>query len=201
MNIADSYRIRAAQYTWARRITPLLSLVLMISMLMYVVVPAAGAGSTIPRYGVKVAGERVGEHSSWGIWLFGRHGKRCWAVRNMQGDIGNVEAYCGVSFSSKPWQLVARGSFNGNRRSMLFFLTRKDVTGINAEIEGKANRPSTWIHVDAQRLAWNDAHHAHLRRDFGYGVVTFLGPLGCIKRLSVLGKGGIRIGPVRQFVC
>lgn len=180
------------------------SIALAVAILGLVAIPAVGSKSAIPGYGVKVAGGQVDDGSSWGIWLYGSsHAGQCWATKTVGSRFKNVEANCGFSVPSKSWQFAARGSFGSGRhhRSMLFFLTRRNVGSLNVQLGFKSNRAPRWVHLKAQLLTASEARQARLRRDFGYAVAVFSGPLGCIRRVSVFDKFGNRVERASHVAC
>jgi hypothetical protein len=172
--------------------------------LAFLIVPSAMSRGPIPDYALKVAGGKFDQKSSWGVWVFGaRHAGRCWATKSVESSLVNEDAYCGFSVPPRYWQLAARGSFGRgtSQRSMLFFLTRKDVGSVGVLMDFNQNGRPAWVQVKAQAISADQARHAHMHSNFGYAVLMFPGPPGCLKQIAVFDRIGTRIEKSRPVRC
>lgn len=188
--------------TRPRRILILLTLISTVGGLW--VVPTAESGDIIPNYALKAAGGKV-NGSSWGVWLFGRrNGSRCLATVIVEARFVSKNSFCGFSVPPKHWQRAAGGPIGDgkNRRSIHFFLTRKNVGHLNLLIGRRSNHGLRlrWIRIDARVITADQARRARLRRNFGYAVAVVPG-LACVSRVVVFDRTDARVEKSPPLQC
>jgi hypothetical protein len=158
--------------------------------------------AAIPSYAVSLAGGSLKPKGRWGVWVFGRRARRCWGTKIVERGLSNETAYCGYSVPRQPQQLAARGTFTTDkgRKSMLFFLTRRNVALLKVWIERPAGGRDL-VRIRARPISEDRAHRAHMHPSFGYGAATFGGKLGCIKRVGAWTRSGMQVGASRLASC
>lgn len=172
-------------------------------VLMLCLPSGAVASSPIPKYAQKVAGGRIGEASSWSVWVFGHHrADRCWATKTVEGGLGNEDALCGFSVPARPWQLAAKGTFGSGhaQESMLFFLTRKSIVSLKVKIE-EAHNHQAWVHLPTHHLTSQAAKSAQIIPNFSYAASTFAGPLTCVGSVIATTRSGKKISGSESSSC
>ena len=159
----------------------------------------------VPSYALKVAGGHFDHGSTWSIWLFGlRQAGSCWATGTVEEGLPSVNTICGSSVPPRAAQPASKGLFGSgrDRRSMLFFLTRRDVGGLNVRAVLNPGHRATWIHFKPRLLTGGQVARARLPHDFGgYAVKVFGGRLVCLQRISVLNWHDERLEISRNQAC
>ncbi len=181
----------------------LTSIVIALTVLADVTPSEADSRAAIPPYAVRVAGGSFKQRGHWSVWVFGRRGVgRCWGTRVVEKGLPNETAYCGYRVPSQSQQLAARGTFPTDKgpRSLLFFLTRPNVTLLKVRIVRQGGgRQVLRVHTRVISSSW--ARRAHMRPTFGYGATTFLGRLSCIRRIVAWSRSGVRVSTSRSASC
>lgn len=171
----------------------------------------AEPGRAIPAYALKIVGGKV-ESAGWEVWVFGRERENCLATSTVKRkspseghSIGNIEeSYCGLDVPPRYWQQVVEGPVGDrdDRRSVLFFLTRRDVGGLDI-LTGQdehSGRGPTWTSVKAQVIPKRQAHRAHLDPNIGFAVAAVPNP-ACIRRVMVFNWMGNGVKRTPLFPC
>jgi hypothetical protein len=160
------------------------------------------ASDPIPDYAIKLAGGRIGRHSTWGVLLFGRSGGNCWANKTTTHSTPFEEVYCGYPVPPAYWRLISSGqiSRDGAPGSMLFFLTRRDVGRITALVDPGKGQPNKWVGAKTQVISPGQARRSHARSNFSYAVARFPGTLFCIKQVAVFDRSDQQVDQ-EQLTC
>lgn len=172
---------------------------------------AGGSDHAIPSYAFKAAGGKA-SGTYWSAWFFGKgNGTNCWGSKVRQKKVpaeeGALEveefATCGMNVPSDYWQQGLRGGFGSgeNRKELLFFMTRSEVTHLRILLERKdEGRPKKSTLLRVYDISPKQARRARLRRNFGFAVAVVPGP-ACVKKVSALDNSGERLEPPRSLSC
>lgn len=183
--------------------TGLMATVIALAVLADVTLSEADSNAAIPGYAVKVAGGSLKQRGRWGVWVFGRRGVgRCWGTRIVEKGLPDETAYCGYKVPRQSQQLAARGTFptDQGRKSLLFFLTRRNVALLKVLIE-RPGGGQRLVRIHTHAIGNGRAHRAHMQPTFGYGAQTFRGGLSCIRRVVAWTRSGVRVGGFRSAGC
>jgi len=146
---------------------------------------AASSGS-IPSRAVKVVGGHGGTGSSWGVWLFGKRGRGCWATRTLdRGQVTGESVTCGYSVPSHRFQLAASGTVLGGRspQSLLFFLVRSPEVKEIRVLVSVARRPAHWVSIAARQLNPASRASAQVPAKVGFAARLVAGKHVCPRRV------------------
>lgn len=161
------------------------ALVSAIAVWLFSPITMASSGS-VPSRAVKVVGGHDGAGSSWGVWLFGKRGRGCWATRTLyRGQVTGESVTCGYSVPSHRSQLAATGIVVGGRspRSLLFFLVRSpEVKEIEVLVSGTP-RPARWVSIDARQLSPASRAAARVPARVGFAARLMSGQHVCPRRV------------------
>lgn len=162
----------------------------------------ANTDAKLPAYAIKVARGKLRPQVTWSIWLFGSQHGSCWTTRVRQGtEIVSNDTACGFSVPRRVWQFAARSSSRNPRhsRSMLFFLTRRDLRLLKVRVEDEG--ADRWLEMPVKSLSKEQAAGAHLPSNFGYASDTTDGIIGCVKRVVAVGREGQVVQNSRVNLC
>lgn len=151
------------------------------------------ASNPIPDRAIKVVGGRLGRYSTWGIWLFGGPNGNCWATKTTTRRTPFEEAYCGYSVPPAYSQLAASGPVarDDGPRSMVFFLTRRDVSRLTVLItRGRKDQADVSVEMRTRFLSPGQIKQTRMRPNFGYATAVFSGSSYCVKRVDSFNESG-----------
>jgi hypothetical protein len=160
------------------------------------------ARAGVPDRAIEVASGKLGPQTEWAISLFGK-GRLgdCWVTKVKERRSVSASTTCGISIPDRPWQLVAQGSTGaGDRtRSMLFFLTRRDLDRL--EIRLVNHDRERVVEMKVHRLDRRAASKAGLGSAYGFAWGLIDGRLGCIERVIATSVGGGTLRGARSRRC
>ena len=146
----------------------------------------AASGGSIPSRAVKVVDGHAGAGSSWGVWLFGKSGRGCWATRTLyRGQVTGENVTCGYSVPSHRSQLAATGTVLGGRspQSLLFFLVRSPEVKEIRVLINVAGRPARWVSIAARQLSPASRAAARVPARVGFADRLVAGKHVCPRRV------------------
>jgi hypothetical protein len=145
----------------------------------------AGASSHPPSYAVDVGHGSRAKGGSWGVWIYGnREGRQCWWTQVTQGGLPQRYETCGYTVPGAPWQLASAGTV-GHNESVLFFLTRPNLRGLNVRIEMSGAQSYRSIHLGVHALSAGEARAARLKQPVGYALAKIRGQIAKVGHVTV----------------
>jgi hypothetical protein len=129
---------------------------------------------------------------SWFVSLYGRGGRRCYALRlngrQVSGGTGTCRADARVDSTWKPLFGVSDDS-----ATVMLALTSPRVRSLRLLTRHpQTTRPDNWIRVRSRRITRGQARRAHVKRNFRFVVLHSRGTL-CVPEVVAFNGRGERI--------